>query len=137
MNLKKRKDSSLVLIFFLVLADQSTKFLALTFLPTVCNHAYALGWLEQIFSIYVPIGALLLLFYFLGRAQTKLARLSYALIVAGGFANLIDRVLRGCVVDYVTLFTFPSFNFADVLISGGATCLVISFFVKTPNKDES
>lgn len=49
------------------------------------------------------------------------------LIIAGGAANLIDRVSRGFVVDYIkTLFVnFPVYNFADCLITCGAVVLVI------------
>lgn len=48
-------------------------------------------------------------------------------ILAGGTANLIDRIMRGFVVDYIkTLFVnFPVYNFADCLITCGAAALVI------------
>lgn len=49
------------------------------------------------------------------------------LIIAGGAGNLLDRLLRGYVIDYIrTLFMdFPIFNFADILITCGAFTLVI------------
>lgn len=49
------------------------------------------------------------------------------IILAGGTANLIDRVMRGFVVDYIkTLFVdFPVYNFADCLITCGAFALII------------
>lgn len=48
------------------------------------------------------------------------------LIVAGGGANMIDRITRGFVVDYIkTLFVdFPVYNFADILITCGAFSLI-------------
>lgn len=48
-------------------------------------------------------------------------------ILAGGLANLIDRIMNGFVVDYIeTLFiNFPVYNFADCLITCGAAALVI------------
>ncbi len=48
-------------------------------------------------------------------------------ILAGGTANLIDRIMRGFVVDYIkTLFVdFPVYNFADCLITCGAVALII------------
>lgn len=48
------------------------------------------------------------------------------LIVAGGAANMIDRITRGFVVDYIkTLFVdFPVYNFADILITCGAFSLI-------------
>ncbi len=48
-------------------------------------------------------------------------------ILAGGAANMADRITRGFVVDYIkTLFVdFPVYNFADCLITCGAFTLII------------
>ena len=48
------------------------------------------------------------------------------MIIAGGLANMLDRVMRGFVVDYIeTLFIdFPVYNFADCLVCVGAFALV-------------
>lgn len=58
-------------------------------------------------------------------------------ILAGGIANLADRIMRGYVVDYIkTLFVdFPVYNFADCLITCGACALVI-FMIYEIIKDE-
>ena len=51
------------------------------------------------------------------------------LIIAGGVSNLIDRLFRGFVVDYIDinqLMSFPIFNLADLCISIGWIILVIS-----------
>ncbi len=44
------------------------------------------------------------------------------LIVTGGIGNLIDRIFRGYVVDYVEFLfiNFAIFNFADCLVTVGA-----------------
>lgn len=49
------------------------------------------------------------------------------LIIAGGAGNLLDRLTRGYVIDYImTLFVdFPVFNFADILITCGCFALII------------
>ena len=49
------------------------------------------------------------------------------LIIAGGAGNLIDRLTKGYVIDYImTLFVdFPVFNFADCLITCGCFALAI------------
>ena len=48
-------------------------------------------------------------------------------ILAGGLGNLIDRIFRGFVVDYIeVLFVqFYIFNFADCLITVGAFAIII------------
>ena len=52
---------------------------------------------------------------------------STAAVIAGGIANLIDRIRLGYVIDYldVKLFNFAIFNFADICVVVGAICLVI------------
>lgn len=49
------------------------------------------------------------------------------LIIAGGIGNLIDRIFRGFVVDYIEpLFVdFAVFNFADILVTCSAVALII------------
>jgi signal peptidase II len=56
---------------------------------------------------------------------------SISLGLAGGVGNLVDRVSRGFVVDYLdfsALFGFPVFNFADCLVVI-ATALVLFYFL--------
>ena len=49
-----------------------------------------------------------------------------ALIIAGGLGNLIDRVFRGFVVDYIEplFIDFAIFNFADILVTCSAFVLI-------------
>ena len=57
---------------------------------------------------------------------------SLSLILAGGFANIIDRVFRGYVVDYINVFpqmNLPIFNFADMCISIGVVILGVSILI--------
>ncbi|MEI6578300.1 MAG: signal peptidase II [Eubacteriales bacterium] len=48
------------------------------------------------------------------------------LVISGGIGNLIDRVFRGFVVDYIEpLFVnFAIFNFADCLVTVGAFAMM-------------
>lgn len=54
-----------------------------------------------------------------------------ALIFGGGLSNLIDRFTRGCVVDFIDVDFWPSFNLADAAITVGVIILVLSM-LKTP-----
>ena len=49
------------------------------------------------------------------------------LILAGGLGNLVDRVFRGFVVDYIEplFIDFAIFNFADILVTCSCIVLVI------------
>lgn len=48
-------------------------------------------------------------------------------IISGGLGNVIDRIMRGCVVDFIEpmFIDFAVFNFADCCITVGAFALVI------------
>lgn len=48
-------------------------------------------------------------------------------IVAGGAGNLIDRVMYGYVVDFISVGTFPIWNFADMCIVGG--CILLGIYI--------
>lgn len=49
-----------------------------------------------------------------------------AVVIAGGLGNLVDRMIRGFVVDYIEplFIDFAIFNFADILVTCGAAVLI-------------
>lgn len=82
----------------------------------------------QLLSVVTGIIIVLGLIYLIGPFKKPLAYdIFIPMIIAGGLANTIDRVMRGFVVDYIeTLFIdFPVYNFADCLVCVGAFSLVI------------
>ncbi len=64
-------------------------------------------------------------------AQDRLSVLALSLVLGGALGNLTDRIarspgfMRGEVVDYVRVGSFPSFNVADSAITIGAILLII------------
>lgn len=73
----------------------------------------------------IAIGAIVLLLS--KKLKSNLAIWSVALIIAGGVGNLIDRIGRGFVVDYIDfrLINFAVFNFADCCVVVGTILLAI------------
>lgn len=51
--------------------------------------------------------------------------LSLSLIIAGGLANLIDRIALGFVTDMFDFRVFPVFNIADIAVCVGAGFLML------------
>jgi len=54
---------------------------------------------------------------------SRLEQVATALVVAGAVGNLLDRLTRGYVIDFIHLQHWPVFNVADVLICVGAALL--------------
>lgn len=54
-----------------------------------------------------------------------LARFGFALILGGAVSNLLDRLIRGSVTDFLN-FGITTMNFADLAIIGGIALLIIN-----------
>ncbi|MDL2218873.1 signal peptidase II [Ruminococcaceae bacterium OttesenSCG-928-O06] len=85
------------------------------------------GLLIVVTGAALLFGAWLLLFR---RPKDKLEYTAILLLFAGGVGNLIDRIARGYVVDYLNLLfmRFAVFNFADCLVCIGFALLVVAVF---------
>jgi len=74
------------------------------------------------------------------KPQNKLLTISLALMLSGAFGNVIDRISRGYVVDFIetTFIKFPVFNVADIAITLGAALVIIFvlFFDKSKNGED-
>lgn len=67
-------------------------------------------------------------------------KLGLSLIAAGGIGNLIDRIFRGYVVDYIDvteIFNYPVFNFADICIVTGVILIMVIIIINTLKSQES
>ena len=59
----------------------------------------------------------------------KLFSFAIAMILGGAVGNVIDRIVHGAVVDFISVHWhnayFPAFNLADSAITLGAICLIL------------
>jgi len=125
--------------------DQITKILANLYLKNVViiknffnltyveNTGAAWGILDnnRIILIGVSIIALLLVNKYIN-SETELNKLtitSYGMVLGGILGNLVDRICRGYVVDFLNFnilgYDFPVFNIADTLIVVGIALMFI------------
>lgn len=82
-------------------------------------------WIIVAFGLAFVIG--LGLVWARGRHRTTHLQIAaFALVAGGAFGNLLDRIGRGYVVDFVHLESWPIFNMADVFLVAGAILLVLS-----------
>lgn len=73
------------------------------------------------FTIFVLI---VFIFLWLMKLKKK-GRLAIAFIIAGAGGNLLDRIFKGGVIDFIDLKIWPIFNLADIFITVGAILLFI------------
>ncbi|MDH4358602.1 MAG: signal peptidase II [Candidatus Berkelbacteria bacterium] len=121
-----------------VLLDQLTKLIFVEKLPSLvlCNAGVGFGLSPGRFdSILLSSSVLFLVFgallYFWKQNKKQGPILPLALVMGAALSNLLDRVFRGCVIDYIDLKVWPSFNLADVLITFGLVWTVYALFSRT------
>lgn len=149
---------NIILIISLVLIDQIVKMLVVQFIEptggiTLINGVLSLTYLENkgaAFGLWnsrwLLIGVNIVIIFVIIKLLrsktydfTKQMKTAYSLILAGGITNLIDRLFRGFVIDYIDineLFYYPVFNLADICIIVGILIVVVTIVIKTLQKQE-
>ncbi len=136
---------SLAAVVLLTAADQLIKFFVQRNLQPVMSAEFIngfIGWkyvrntgaafgsfsqstvLLSVFTGIVLLAGIVLILS--GKIKSKYYLFCATLIISGGLGNLIDRVLRGYVVDFIEVqfVNFAVFNFADILVTVGAFMLM-------------
>lgn len=105
-------------------------------LTYVENRGMAFGMMQGQKWLLIWVTALVLLVLIAGIIMGKIRKpatlFTTAVIIGGGIGNLIDRVYRGYVVDYidVRIINFAVFNFADICVTCGTAVLLMILFVE-------
>ncbi len=110
-------------------------------LTRVHNRGAIFGFLGNSGSplalIFLNAGALMafsvVTYYFLKTPpEMVLTKISFALIISGALGNIVDRIFRGYVIDFLDFyagnFHWPFFNLADSCITVGAILMIINVF---------
>ncbi len=144
------KKKIIIISLFVLMLDQlikliiSTHLINFNFIPNflsliyVENTGVAFSMLSgnRLFIILMTILLLGVLIYMLekedlnSKRNSKSITWSYGLLFGGILGNLVDRIIRGVVVDYVSFkifgYYFPVFNLADLMITIGVIILVVN-----------
>lgn len=85
----------------------------------------------------VAISIAIIIWILADTANQKLKAFSLSLILGGAIGNLIDRLLKGQVTDFISLhyqqYFWPTFNMADSAIVVGAILFAFSCFSQKIN----
>lgn len=74
--------------------------------------------------------ALAIIIFYHRLPKDQSAQILSAVFLGGVVGNLLDRLLRGYVVDFIDLRFWPAFNFADACLSLAGLGLIIYFWRK-------
>lgn len=108
----------------------------------VTNTGVVFGILPQFGNIFTVLVILVIVMVFIVRRSLKQVpvwvHLALGIITGGAFGNLIDRLLRGSVVDFLDFNFWPMqqwgiFNIADAAVVTGVTILLLDSLILNPD----
>lgn len=144
---------SAITVIVLVLLDQITKWQALTKLKPIKNIVVIKGFLDFTFvenrgaafgilsgrrvffillTVVVVVGIIYSFYKLPKTKEYNWLKCGLVLVLSGAVGNVIDRAVRGYVVDFleVTFIKWPVFNLADIyVVIGACFILFLSLFV--------
>ena len=143
-----------IVVSVVIALDQISKYIVYTaqpfesfnFIPYILNITYttntgaSFGILKNHRWVFMSLSTVALVLMaasiiYLMRKKIKnknmIISVALALMLGGGFGNMIDRVLRGYVVDFLEFdfVNFAIFNIADTFICIGSVLLCICVFM--------
>lgn len=150
------KDKIYLVIILLVIVEQLSKLAVIKYVKesqitiikgilrfTYCENegaAFSLG------NGHVPVFAVVTLLmigfivYFYEKNKegfNTFEKIFFTMVIAGGISNLLDRLIRGYVIDFIDvneLLNFAIFNIADIFIVLGIIGIGISMIFKSTKK---
>lgn len=89
------------------------------------------GEIQRIFLIVLSVIIIAYLIYWIRSSTSKFLSFGLCLIIGGALGNMVDRIIYGKVVDFISLHVFDYywyvFNIADIaIVSGGLSVLMFS-----------
>lgn len=146
-KIKKNKKVLLISIFIicLVAIDQITKFFIVGYEKNIINDflkicivqnyggAFGVGQTGTMTFIITNVIVIGIIIRFMNMQEKQIDKRTYfalSLIIAGAIANLIDKLFKGYVVEFIVIKSL-AFNFADILIVLGWILLALFFATYT------
>jgi signal peptidase II len=136
-----------------ILLDQATKLFvqahmalyeSIAIIPNYLDITYTLNpgaafsmladappWVREAFLLTMACAAIVVLAVLIVRSdRVSVSSVAFALIMGGAMGNLIDRAIRGRVIDFMRAhyydLNYPIFNVADSAISIGVALIVLT-----------
>lgn len=124
----------LVVSLLMVLLDQASKLLMEAFLPSVVVYNEGSAFSLAIPQVLTVVASFAIMFFAIWFKEQEGKWFIWALLFAGAYGNLIDRLAYGHVVDFINLGFFPVFNIADIYLSFAGILLVWFYILEVKPK---
>ena len=122
-----KKDIRLVSLFiFLIALDQFSKLIFIEESNCNKNIAWSIPLAPGFFYLFWITIFLILIYSFL-KSQNHFEKIALTFVLSGAISNMVDRVTRGCVIDFIDLKIWPVFNPADIYITIGVVLLIMIY----------
>ena len=119
------------LIGFLVLIlDRVSKWFFLD--DSVTNYGAAFNLFQGLNILFVIVAAVVigLIVYYSNKVRNFNLELGMGFVLGGALSNMIDRIFFGGVIDFIRIWIFPVFNFADLFNVVGAVVIIYYLWKK-------
>ena len=104
--------------------------------------AEAPPWVRKLFLLSMACAAIVVLAVLIVRSErVSISSVAFALILGGAMGNLIDRAIRGRVIDFMRAhyydLNYPIFNVADSAISIGVALIILTALFGSDDEPKS
>ncbi|KPJ68452.1 hypothetical protein AMJ44_06460 [candidate division WOR-1 bacterium DG_54_3] len=88
------------------------------------------GFSPYLLVIGVIVALAVIYFHYKIPARNYYLQTGLAFILGGSLGNLVDRIFRSYVIDYLDVTVWPVFNFADIMINAGVILIAFKLFAE-------
>lgn len=150
MNTKKVLKIVITVCIIIIAIDQLSKFLITQFIPSTVGNEYfgieitentgmAFGFNSgNTKNIFLSLVVIFIIISFIRNQREQLepkVLVAIAMALGGGISNIIDRIFRGGVLDFIKILFIPNFNIADLCICIGWILIVVFLIIYTKKED--
>ncbi|MDD5594442.1 MAG: signal peptidase II [Candidatus Margulisbacteria bacterium] len=86
------------------------------------------GFSPYLAAIGLAVAVAVIYLHYRTSPENYLLQIGFATILGGSLGNLIDRLFRFYVIDYLDITVWPVFNLADIMINVGVIMLACRLF---------
>ena len=143
-SMKNRQVIVILLCLSLVWIDQLTKYFfynlkiwnQLFFLESLLNEGIS-WWMSMPMIVILAVSVICIWLFIYLYYKRYLSIFEFTLLLAGTIWNLIDRIVIWGVRDFLSFWSFPVFNMADIFLTCGVARICIKEIFHLQKKEKN